>query len=285
MRYVAPLSTEEATNYLFSENGVSRVLAGGTDVLVQMKSGIVEPDLIVDIKKIPGIRDIIRLDKFYRIGAGVSGSEVKDNDELNKMVPGVVEALDLIGSTQIQGRCTMVGNLCNASPAADSVPALVAVDAVVNIVGPDGKRSCKVEEIPIAPGKTSLRRGEFIVSVDIPIRENFSGDAYLRFTPRTEMDIAVVSAAVALTMTKEGICESAKVVLGAVAPTVKIVDQASKVLIGTRLDKTSIDKLSQLCINACNPISDKRGTVEFRTDVAGVLASRAAKIAYKRAGF
>ena len=285
MRYVAPLSAEEATNFLFSENGVSRVLAGGTDVLVQMKSGIVEPDLIVDIKKIPGIREITALDGFYRIGAAVSGSEVKDNYDLNKMVPGVVEALDLIGSTQIQGRCTMVGNLCNASPAADSVPALVAVDAVVNIVGPEGKRSCKVEAIPIAPGKTSLKRGEFIVSVDIPFRENFSSDAYLRFTPRTEMDIAVVSAAVALTMSKKGVCENAKVVLGAVAPTVKIVDKASKVLIGSSLDTVTIDKLSQLCIDACSPISDKRGTIEFRTDVAGVLASRAAKIAYKRAGF
>ena len=285
MRYVSPLSAEEASNHLFSENGVSRVLAGGTDVLVQMKSGIVEPDLIVDIKKIPGIREIVALDGFYRIGAAVSGSEIKDHEDISRMIPGVVEALDLIGSTQIQGRCTMVGNLCNASPAADSVPALIAVEAKVNIFSPEGNRSCNVEEIPIAPGKTSLKKGEFIVSIDIPYRPKFSSDSYLRFTPRTEMDIAVVSAAVALTMSKDGVCEKAKVVLGAVAPTVKIVHEASKVLIGSCLDQNTIKEMSQLCIDACSPISDKRGTVEFRTDVAGVLAARAAKKAYSRAGF
>jgi len=285
MRYVSPLSAEEASNHLFSENGVSRVLAGGTDVLVQMKSGIVEPDLIVDIKKIPGIREIVALDGFYRIGAAVSGSEIKDHEDISRMIPGVVEALDLIGSTQIQGRCTMVGNLCNASPAADSVPALIAVEAKVNIFSPEGNRSCNVEEIPIAPGKTSLKKGEFIVSIDIPYRPKFSSDSYLRFTPRTEMDIAVVSAAVALTMSKDGVCEKAKVVLGAVAPTVKVVHEASKVLIGSRLDQNTIKEMSQFCIDACSPISDKRGTVEFRTDVAGVLAARAAKKAYSRAGF
>ena len=134
MRYVAAKSAEEASNFLLQETGVSRVLAGGTDVLVQMKSGMIEPDLIVDIKKIPGIKNITELDEFFRIGAAVSGSEVKGHVNINKMLPGVVEALDLIGSTQIQGRCTMVGNLCNASPAADSVPALVAVNAKVNII-------------------------------------------------------------------------------------------------------------------------------------------------------
>jgi carbon-monoxide dehydrogenase medium subunit len=285
LRYVAAKSAEEASNFLLQETGVSRVLAGGTDVLVQMKSGMIEPDLIVDIKKIPGIRNITELDGFFRIGAAVSGSEVKDHENINKMLPGVVEALDLIGSTQIQGRCTMVGNLCNASPAADSVPALVAVNAKVNIIGPQGERSCNVEEIPIAPGKTSLQKGEFIVSVDIPYRPEFSSDAYLRFTPRTEMDIAVVSASVAIEMSKEGICENAKVVLGAVAPTVKIVGDASKEIVGTKLDESSLKKMSLKCVEICEPISDKRGTVEFRTEVAGVLASRAAKIAYKRAGF
>ena len=162
------------------------------------------------------------------------------------MFPGVVEALDLIGSTQIQGRCTMVGNLCNASPAADSVPALIAVEAKVNIFSPEGSRSCRVEEIPTAPGKTSLKKGEFIVSIDIPYRPKFSSDAYLRFTPRTEMDIAVVSAAVALTMSKEGVCEKAKVVLGAVAPTVKIVNEASIILSSSDPVESKIIKLNDI---------------------------------------
>ena len=282
MRYVAAKSAEEASNFLLQETGVSRVLAGGTDVLVQMKSGMIEPDLIVDIKKIPGIRNITELDGFFRIGAAVSGSEVKDHENINKMLPGVVEALDLIGSTQIQGRCTMVGNLCNASPAADSVPALVAVNAKVNIIGPQGERSCNVEEIPIAPGKTSLKKGEFIVSVDIPYRPEFSSDAYLRFTPRTEMDIAVVGCAVNVTMDGDK-CVDARVALGAVAPTALLVEEASVLLIGSSFEEDLVEKAAQACENACNPIEDKRGTVSYRKKVSKVLFKRALDKAIERA--
>ena len=157
MKYVAPSSAEEVSRILVGENGISKILAGGTDLLVQMKSGLIEPDLIVDIKKIPETKEIKSFDGGFRIGAAVSGSEVKDHNGLNRLVPGVVEALDLIGSTQIQGRCTMAGNLCNASPAADCVPALVAVEATANIVGPRGNRKCKVEEIPVSPGKPPIR--------------------------------------------------------------------------------------------------------------------------------
>ena len=259
MKYVAPSSAEEASRVLVGENGISKILAGGTDLLVQMKSGLIKPDLIVDIKKIPETREIKSFDGGFRIGAAVSGSEVKDHNGLNRLVPGVVEALDLIGSTQIQGRCTMAGNLCNASPAADCVPALIAVEATVNIVGPKGNRKCKVEEIPVSP-------------------------AYLRFTPRTEMDIADVSAAVSLSLSKDKICETARVVLGAVAPTVLFVEDASEILVGTKLDEVSLQKMSDKCEAACNAISDKRGTISFRTEVSGVLAKRAAKIAYQRAG-
>jgi len=284
MKYVAPSSAEEVSRILVGENGISKILAGGTDLLVQMKSGLIEPDLIVDIKKIPETKEIKSMDGGFRIGAAVSGSEVKDHTGLNRLVPGVVEALDLIGSTQIQGRCTMAGNLCNASPAADCVPALAAVEASANIVGPKGNRKCKIEEIPISPGKNSLKQGEFIVSIDIPDRPPHSSDAYLRFTPRTEMDIAVVSAAVALSLTKDGVCENARIVLGAVAPTILFVEDASEILIGTKLDEGSLQKMSDQCEAACNAISDKRGTISFRTEVSGVLAKRAAKIAYKRAG-
>ena len=284
MKYVAPSSAEEVSRILVGENGISKILAGGTDLLVQMKSGLIEPDLIVDIKKIPETKEIKSLDGGFRVGAAVSGSEVKDHNGLNRLVPGVVEALDLIGSTQIQGRCTMAGNLCNASPAADCVPALIAVEATANIVGPKGNRKCKVEEIPVSPGKNSLKQGEFIVSIDIPNRPPYSSDAYLRFTPRTEMDIAVVSAAVSLSLSKDKICEKARVVLGAVAPTVLFVEDASEILVGTKLDDVSLQKMSDQCEAACNAISDKRGTISFRTEVSGVLAKRAAKIAYKRAG-
>lgn len=284
MHYAAPKSAKKAARLLADSKGLARVLAGGTDILVQMKAGMIEPDLLVDIKKIKGMRDIIKRKGGYRIGAAVSGAELGEHKGVIAMWPGVVEAFELIGSTQVQGRCTMAGNLCNASPAADSVPALVAAGAIARITGPDGKRKCKVEDIPIGPGKTSLKKGEFITAIDLPARPKQSGDAYLRFIPRTEMDIAVCSAGVSLSFDAAGVCTDARVALGAVAPTVLLVKDAAKVLIGTKLDDATLAKFESLCAAACKPISDKRGTVEFRTEVTGVLARRAAKIAQSRAG-
>ena len=284
MRYASPSTAKEASILLNEEKGVSRILAGGTDVLVQMKSGIIEPDLLVDIKTIPGIKDIVKQNNGFKIGAAVSGYELNNHQDLKSSFPGVVEAMDLIGSTQIQGRCTLVGNLCNGSPAADSVPALMAVNATIEIVGPTGTRVCPIKEIPLSPGKTSLKKGEFITSVFIPLMPPLSSDAYLRFTPRTEMDIAVVSAAVSLTLDESGVCLNAQIALGAVAPTVILVEEAAKEIINTKLDKTVLSKMAEKCNKACKPISDKRGTINFRTDVSGVLARRASLIAYNRAG-
>ena len=284
MRFADPTSAEEAVKLLSEESGLAKVLAGGTDLLVQMKSGIIEPDLIVDIKKIPGIREIIPENGGYRIGAAVSGSELSEHREITKFIPGVVEACELIGSTQIQGRCTMVGNLCNSSPAADTTPALFAVEAKVNIAGPSGNRTCSIEDIPIKPGLNSLKKGEFITSIFIPSRPKLSADAYLRFTPRTEMDIAVVSAGVSLEIDNQKKCIKAVIALGAVAPTVITVEKASNHLLGTKLEEAALKNMADECIKACNPIDDKRGTIEYRTEVSGVLAKRAAKIAYDRAG-
>ena len=196
----------------------------------------------------------------------------------------MVEAANLIGSKQVQGRCTVSGNLCNASPAADSVPALVAAGAKAVIVGPKGKRTVAVEDVPVAPGRTSLKKGEIIESIVLPKRAAKSGDAYLRFIPRTEMDIAVVGVGVSVTLDGKGVVTKARVALGAVAPTVRLVPAAAKALIGTKMDKAALDKLAEACQAACSPIDDKRGTREFRIKVAGVLARRAATIARKRAG-
>jgi carbon-monoxide dehydrogenase medium subunit len=195
----------------------------------------------------------------------------------------VVEATNLIGSDQIQSRCTMVGNLCNASPAADSVPAMIAAGAKVVVVSRSRRRTVPVEKIVTGPGQTSLAKGEIIEAVILPARSARSGDAYLRFTPRTEMDIAVVSVGVNLTL-ERGRIKSARVVLGAVAPTAIIVPAAARAIIGTRLDDAALNKLAEACSAACDPIDDKRGTIEYRTKVAGVLARRAAKIAFQRAG-
>jgi len=284
MRYEKPENVAEAVKLLHAETGVARILAGGTDVLVQLKAGMVEPDLIVDIKYLDGIKDITPEDGGYRIGAAVSGAKLGEHAGVVALWPGVVEGFELIGSTQVQGRATMVGNLCNGSPAADSVPGLIAANAVVRIAGPDGTRDCPVIDIPVSPGKISLAKGEFITSVFLPARPDRASDAYLRFIPRTEMDIAVSAAGVSLELDAGGTCVAARVALGAIAPTVLLVDAAADCIIGTKLDAASLDAMASACSDACNPIDDKRGTIEFRTQTAGVLAKRAALIAYERAG-
>lgn len=284
MRFEVPQTAREAVGLLEAESGLSRVLAGGTDVLVQLRSGLVEPDLIVDIKQIAGMRDIVAEAGGFRIGAAVSGAELGEHAGVVALWPGVVEALELIGSTQVQGRATMAGNLCNGSPAGDSVPAMIAAGATATITGPSGDRTCPVEDIPVGPGRTSLTKGEIITSIFLPARPERSSDAYLRFIPRTEMDIAVASAGVSLTLDADGTCAAARVALGAVAPTVVLVPGAAAALVGSKLGDDALAALGAACSAACNPIDDKRGTIEFRRDVAAVLAKRAAKIAYDRAG-
>jgi len=268
---------------LENEAGAAFVLAGGTDLLVRMKLGHVEPALLVDIKRIPVMSSITHSASGTRIGAAVSGAELGEHKAVAKAWPGVVEATNLIGSDQIQSRCTMVGNLCNASPAADSVPAMIAAGAKAVVVSRTRRRTVPVEKIVTGPGQTSLARGEVIEAIVLPARPARSGDAYLRFIPRTEMDIAVVSAGVNLTL-ERGRVKTARVVLGAVAPTAVLVPAAAKAIIGSKLDDDALDKLAAACSAACNPIDDKRGTIEYRTKVAGVLGRRAAKIAFQRAG-
>jgi aerobic carbon-monoxide dehydrogenase medium subunit len=283
MRYEAPESLEGAVALLAGAKGETRVLAGGTDLLVQMRADIVEPDLIVDIKKIPETRAIAEEKGGWRIGAAVTGAELKEHPRLKKVWPGVIEAANLIGSTQVQGRATMGGNLCNGSPAADSVPALIAAGAVATLAGPNGKRDLPVEDVMLGPRKLALQKGEIVASFLLPPRPPRSSDAYLRFIPRTEMDIAVVGAGVSLTVDGAGVITAARVALGAVAARVLLVPEAAQAIIGGRLDKPAQDRLEAAAQAACRPIDDKRGTVEFRIQVAGVLARRAALIALDRA--
>lgn len=284
MNYEAPTTLDDAVRLLSGASGNCRILAGGTDLLVRMRSEMEEPDTVIDIKRIGGLKDIAREDGGWRIGAAVSGAEMGEHQALVAYWPGVVEATNLIGSTQIQGRATMAGNLCNASPAADSVPALVAAGAVARVAGPDGTRDVPVQDIPTGPGKTSLAKGEMIASIFLPERPANASDAYLRFIPRTEMDIAVVGCGISLSFDDNQVCTGARVALGAVAPTVLLVEDAAQALIGTPVDDAALDALAAACSAAATPISDKRGTVAFRTHVAGVLARRTATIAKHRAG-
>ncbi|MGB7241518.1 MAG: xanthine dehydrogenase family protein subunit M [Sulfitobacter sp.] len=284
MRYEKPTEIEDACALLRHEAGLARVLTGGTDLLVQLKSELVEPELIVDIKHIGGMRSIIAEEGGYRIGAAVSGAEMAEHAGLSALWPGVVEATGLIGSTQVQGRASMAGNLCNGSPSADSVPAMFAANAIARIHGAGGARECPVCEIPVGPGKTALAKDDIITSIFLPARPKNASDAYLRFIPRTEMDIAVASAGVNLTLDATGVCTSARVAIGAVAPTVLLVANAGEALVGSKLDEAALAQMVAAVEAACNPITDKRGTIEYRTKTAGVLAKRAALIAQARAG-
>ena len=281
LRYEAPESLEAAVKLLSGAGGITRILSGGTDVLVQLHSDLVEPELIVDVKRIPGLKGIEREAGGWRIGANTTGMEMCDHAGFAKAWPGIIDGVKLIGSIQVKGRATVAGNLCNASPAADSVPPMMSSGAVATVEGPNGRRDVAVEDIPTGPGKTSLAKGEIITSFFIPDAPPHSGGAYLRFTPRTEMDIAVVGCAVNLTLDAGGTCTAAKMALGAVAE--KCIIAPADVLVGAKVDDAALDKLAEAASAACRPIDDKRGTKEFRIKVAGVLARRVASIALQRA--
>ena len=283
MRYEAPDSVEGAVALLAGASGEARVLAGGTDLLVQIRAEMIEPVLVVDVKNIQELTDIASENGGYRIGAAVTGAELGEHPDVKKAWPGVVEAVELIGSVQIQGRATIGGNLCNASPAADSVPALIAAGASVAIAGPGGRRDVPVEELCTGPGETSLAKGEIVTSVFLPKRPARSGDAYLRFIPRTEMDIAVVGAGISLTLDGDGVCSAARVGLGAVAERALLVPEAAAALVDSSVDDAALERLADAASAACRPIDDKRGTKEYRIKVAGVLARRAAQTALERA--
>ncbi len=283
MRFEAPKTLEAAVALLSGASGVARVLAGGTDLLIQMRGGRVEPELVVDIKGIAEMRSIAAESGGFRLGAAVTAMEMHEHKAFSKAWPGLTEAAMLIGSYQIKGRATVGGNLCNASPAADSVPALIAAGATATIVGPKGRREVKVEDIATGPGKNSLAKGEIIASFLLPARPANSGDAYLRFIPRTEMDIAVVGAGISLTLNDKGVCTQARVCVGAVAERALLVQPAADALIGSTVDEAAIARMGAAVSAACRPIDDKRGTKAYRIKVSGVMARRAAAIALDRA--
>ncbi|MBI1180334.1 MAG: xanthine dehydrogenase family protein subunit M [Alphaproteobacteria bacterium] len=283
MEYQSPASIDEAVAALAALEG-ARVMAGGTDLLVQLRSGAPRLGAIVDVKKIAEMCSIEETAEGFSVGAAVCGAQLTGHDAFSRAWPGVAEAAGLIGSTQIQGRASLGGNVCNASPAADTTPALIAARAKAEIVGPGGRRIVEVEKIATGPGKTSLGKGEMVVRFLLPARPARAADAYLRMIPRTEMDIAVAGAGVSLTLDRGGVVADARVGLGAVAPTALVLDQAADILTGTKLEDDVLARLAAAAGAAATPIDDKRGTIDYRRKVVGVLAKRAALIAYQRAG-
>jgi len=284
--YVAPTTVEEALGVLKEHADAGKraqPLAGGTDLLVQMRGIDKEPRTIVDIKK---IAETNRLDlgaQDIYIGAAIPSAALNENAELKAMFPGLLEASDLIGSTQIQGRATMGGNLCNASPAGDSIPAMIANGGVCVIASPGGTREVPVEAFCTGVGQNALEQGEFLLGLRFPRPGPGYGDAYLRFIPRTEMDIAVAGAGVALTLDDGGTCTAARVAIGAVAPTPLLVAEAGDALVGTQVDDAALAAAGEACTAASSPISDKRGTADYRRKVVAVLCRRAAAKARDRA--
>jgi carbon-monoxide dehydrogenase medium subunit len=284
LSYVAPSTIEEAVKALAGASGPARILSGGTDLLVQLRTRRIAPALIIDAKKLPGLMGIREDGGGFVVGAATPCAVIGEHKKFSAAWPGVTEGANLIGSTQIQGRATLAGNLCNASPAADGVPAMIAAGVTCVVVGTKGKREVPVEQIATGPGKTSLAKDELIVEFRFPKKAARTSDAYLRFIPRTEMDIAVVGCGINLTLDDKGVCTAARVVLGAVAPTAVVVPDAAKALIGSKLDDATLAKLDAAARAACKPIDDKRGTIDYRIKVAGVLARRTAAIAFERAG-
>jgi carbon-monoxide dehydrogenase medium subunit len=272
--FVSPTSLSEAQQVV-GDGAASSWLAGGTDLLVGIRLGARDPTRVIDLKQIPELTAIEIDETAARIGAAASAFDVLHNSDVPSQFPGLAEALNLIGSTQITGRCSAGGNLCNASPAADSIPALIANGAQCRILGPDGERTLAVEDFVVGPNQNALASGELLVELILPRPTPGTSDAYLRLTPRTEMDIAVAGVGVSITMDELGECTAARVAIGAVAPTALLVEAAAEALMGSHLDQTAIDAAVAAVRAAATPISDKRGTAEYRIHVVGVLASRA----------
>ena len=283
VEYKAPTSIEEAIGFLANASSPTRVLAGGTDLIIQSKAKIGSPLVVVDVKHIPSMMTAELDDEGLLLGPSMCCAELTAREDIKAIYPGFVEAAWLIGSTQVQGRASVGGNLCNSSPAGDTLPALIANAAQCIIQGPNGERVVPVEEFFTGVGQNCLEQGELVKGIRLPRPAPGTSDAYLRFIPRTEMDIAVAGAGVRITLDKDGTCTDARVGIGAVAPTPLLVPAAAQALIGTKLDEAALAAAADAASAASNPITDRRGTAEYRRHVVGVLTKRAAAIAAERA--
>ena len=282
--YEAPDTIEGAVNLLANADIPAKVLAGGTDLIIQTNNSRDAARLFVDVKKIGGMTDASLTDAGLELGPSMCCAEFASRADIKAVYPGLVEAAHLIGSTQVQGRASVGGNLCNSSPAADTIPALIANATQCVIAGPAGERTVAVEEFVTGVGTNCMAKGELLKRILVPAPKEGTSDAYLRFIPRTEMDIAVAGAAVSLTLDQDGTCTAARVGIGAVAPTALLVPAAADALVGSKLEEAALQAAADAASEAARPITDRRGTVEFRRHVVGVLVKRAATIAAERAG-
>ena len=284
--YVAPTSVDEVLALLAHKNGDAKILCGGTDLLVQLREGRQKASLVIDVKHIPELTQIT-FDPLagLRIGAAAACHEICSDPNVSRRYPGLVDGIQLIGGVQIQSRASVGGNLCNASPAADAIPALIVHKAICNIIGPGGSRAMPVEQFCLAPGRNALQAGEFLSSVSVPTPKDKFGAAYLRFIPRNEMDIAVVGAGASVVLDEDGTgFVSARIALGAVAATPLFASEAGAFLAGKPVTRENIRESARMAQSIARPITDLRGTAEHRKHLCAVLVERALNIAIERAG-
>jgi len=284
IQYSAPTSIDEALRLLASANGGAHLLGGGTDLLIQLRHGMVPSTrLLIDSKHIAELSNLsFDDDAGLRIGAAVPCCRVTRDPAVVRRHPGLAEAAGLIGSMQIQSRATLGGNLCNGSPAADTVPPLIALDASAVIAGPRGRRELPVGDVVTGPRRTALAGDELLIELRVPPPPTGGADCYRRFIPRNEMDIAVVGVAASVAL-DGGRCVAARVVLGAVGPTPILATDAAVELIGKEIDDAVLERVARAAVAAGRPISDKRGTAEFRRRIIGVLTRRVVAAAVQRA--
>jgi CO/xanthine dehydrogenase FAD-binding subunit len=283
--YVVPKSIDEVTKLLSQDGSQVRILAGGTDLLAQMRENRRIVDTMVDVKQIPELNELTYdPGEGLTIGAAVSCWRIWNDPTVAAHYPGLIDAVELIGGIQIQGRATLGGNLVNASPAADSIPALIVHEAFCTIVGPGGIRTVPIESFCRAPGQTVLQKGEFLIRLRIKPPVRGFGARYLRFIPRNEMDIAIVGAGATVVLDGDGThFRSARVALGAVAPIPLFIPEVGESLAGEAVSAAAIDEAAHIAGRAATPISDVRGTIEQRKHLAVVLTRRALYAACERA--
>lgn len=281
--YASPNSVREAVDLLAEHGDRARIMAGGTDLLVQLRGGRRELDLVVNGKNIPELNEITYDPQAgLTLGAAVPCYKIYGNAAVSHAYPGIIDAASLIGGTQIQGRASLGGNLCNAAPSGDSIPVMIALGATANVVGPNGARKIAVEDFCTGPGQNALQAGEILVSIHFPPPGPNSGARYLRFIPRNEMDIAVAGAGVSVVL-ENGNIKSARIALASVAPTPLFVREAGDVLAGKPANDESIQAAASIAENAAKPITDMRGTIEYRKHLCNVLTRRALNTAIERA--
>lgn len=282
--YEAPTSVAEAVQILSRYNGAARPMAGGTDLIDQVRVGRHKPDMVVDIKQIPELNVLELSAAGLRLGAAVPCYRIYGDANIARQYSALADSARIIGGIQIQSRASFGGNLCNSGPAADSTPSLIALGGVAVIAGPKGTRQVAVEDFCTGPGQNVLGPGEFLVELKFPARPPRSGSHYRRFIPRNEMDIAVVGVGASVVLDSSGQkFVSARIALGAVAPVPLFAKAASDLLAGAPVNEASLEKAAAAARALAVPIDDMRGTREFRLQVTEVLTRRVLEAAIERA--